>query len=93
MYISYMSTEMSVTEARPELAELINRACCAGETTYLTKHGRRTAAVVSAEKAQLLENLEELVDGEEVRKVLESLADGTETRVPFRRRTARSRNG
>ena len=88
MYIMYMSREMSVTDARPELAEITNRAAYGGETTYLTKHGRRTAAVVPAHSAQLLEDLEELVDGEQVREVLDALAAGTETRVPFRRRTA-----
>lgn len=89
MYILYMNSEMSVTEARPELAEITNRAAYAGETTYLTKHGRRTAAVVSAAGAQLLEDLEELVDGEQVREVLAALSEGTETSVPFRRRTQR----
>jgi hypothetical protein len=45
--------------------------------------------VVSAADAQLLEDLEDLVDGEQVREVLTALSEGTETRVPFRHRTLR----
>jgi prevent-host-death family protein len=89
MYILYMSIEMNMTDARRELPDITNRAEYVGETTYLTKHGRRTAAVVPAASAELLEDLENLIDGEQVRQVLEALADGAEKTVPYRRRTAR----
>ena len=88
MYIWYMSTEMTVSDARPELAEITNRAAYAGETTYLTKHGKRTAAVVPAASAQLLEDLEDLIDHQAVQEALAAFADGEAT-VPFRRRTQR----
>jgi antitoxin (DNA-binding transcriptional repressor) of toxin-antitoxin stability system len=60
-----------------------------GETTYLTKHGRRAAAVVPAAAAELLEQLEDLVDEQAVRRALESLKSGQEESLPFVRRTRR----
>lgn len=35
-----------VSIARRQLAELVQRACQWGETTYLTRHGRPVAAIV-----------------------------------------------
>lgn len=89
LYNLYMSSEMTVSEARRELADVTNRAEYGGETTYITKSGRRSSAVVSAARAQLLDDLEDLIDGEQVREALAALADGTEERVPYRRRTNR----
>lgn len=85
-----MSDEIAISEARADLGPVTNRVCYGGETVYLTKHGRRAAAVVPAAAAELLEQVEDLLDGEAVESVLEALADGTETRVPFTRRTTRS---
>ncbi|MEY8042122.1 type II toxin-antitoxin system prevent-host-death family antitoxin [Saccharopolyspora cebuensis] len=82
-----MSSEMSISEARADLGPVTSRACFGGETTYLTKHGRRAAAVVPAEAAELLEDLEDLVDGEAVREALEARRAGTNEPVPFTRRT------
>ncbi|MGH3468543.1 MAG: type II toxin-antitoxin system prevent-host-death family antitoxin [Thermocrispum sp.] len=78
---------MSVSEARAELGPVTNRVAYGGETVYLTKHGRRAAAVVPAAAAELLEQIVDLLDGEAVEATLAALAAGTETRVPFARRT------
>lgn len=51
--------EMSASQARADFAELIRRAEARGETTYITHHGRRVAAVVPPEAAEALERLEE----------------------------------
>lgn len=75
-----MSSELPVTQARDQISQITNRAEYAGETTYLTKHGRRTSAVVSAEAAQLLEDLEDLVDIQAVEEVRARLDAGTEGR-------------
>ncbi|MGI8313407.1 hypothetical protein [Saccharopolyspora hattusasensis] len=80
---------MTVSEARAELGPVTSRAEFAGETTYLTKHGHRAAAVVPAAAAELLEDLEELVDGEAVREALARMRTGANERVPFVRRTRR----
>jgi DNA-binding transcriptional LysR family regulator len=62
------------------LGELAARADYGGETLYLTRHGRRTAAVVSASAAELLEQLEDLLDAHAVAEVQARLAAGTEGR-------------
>lgn len=79
--------EMSVSDARADLREVTNRAEYTGATTYLTKHGHRAAAVVPAESAQLLEEIEELVDTEAVRQALAEHEAGANDRVPYTRRT------
>jgi prevent-host-death family protein len=72
--------ELTMTEARARIGPLTSQAEFGGQTVYLTKNGRRAAAIVPASAAQLLEEMENLVDVEEVGKVLERLDDGTETR-------------
>jgi len=83
----YMSIELSLTEARAQLPEITNRAEYAGETVYVTKHGRRTSAVVPAAAAQLLEDLEDLMDIEAVREALLDLDLGRDQPDPFVRRS------
>lgn len=41
-------TEVAVSEARPRLAELVDEAA-GGQVIYLTRHGRRVAAIVPAD--------------------------------------------
>lgn len=91
LYNKYMDQEMSVSEARAELGPVTNRVEYGGQHVYLTKHGHRAAAVVPAASAELLEELEDLLDGEAVEAVLGALAEGSEGRVPFTRRTPRER--
>ena len=88
-YILYMNGDMSVSQARADLGAVTSRAEYGGETTYLTKHGHRAAAVVPAAAAELLEQLEDLVDEQAVRRALASLKSGREERLPFVRRTRR----
>ncbi|MQA76279.1 MAG: hypothetical protein GEU88_18435 [Solirubrobacterales bacterium] len=40
-------SDMSVSEARAEISDVVARAEYAGETVYLTKHGRRAGAVAA----------------------------------------------
>lgn len=69
-----------MTAARSSLGDLAARAEYGGETVYLTRHGRRTAAVVSAATAELLEQLEDLLDATAVAEVQARLDAGTEGR-------------
>jgi len=80
MYILRMSGDVALTDARSSLGELAARAEYGRETVYLTKHGRRVAAVVSAEVAELLEQLEDLLDVQAVAEVQARLTAGTEGR-------------
>jgi len=75
-----MSMDVAMTDARSSLGDLAARAEYGGETVYLTRHGRRAAAVVSARTAELLEQLEDLLDATAVAEVQARLSAGTEDR-------------
>jgi len=65
MYINAMNapTEISITQARSELAEVIDRARMNHEPVYLMRHGQRVAAIVdSSDLARLLELAEDMND-------------------------------
>ncbi len=75
-----MSVDVALTEARSRLGELAARVEYGGETVYLTRHGRRAAAVVSAPTAELIERVEDLLDVNAALEVLARLEAGTEGR-------------
>ncbi|WP_375742922.1 type II toxin-antitoxin system Phd/YefM family antitoxin [Corallococcus interemptor] len=54
--------EVSITEARDDLAELLNRAAYGKERLVLTRHGKRLVAVIPFEDLQALEALEDRRD-------------------------------
>ncbi|MEU0303459.1 type II toxin-antitoxin system Phd/YefM family antitoxin [Streptomyces sp. NPDC006175] len=54
-----MAYEIPVTQARAELAELINRVVYGGERVVVTRHGKPLVALVSAADLQRLESDEE----------------------------------
>ncbi|HVV14014.1 type II toxin-antitoxin system prevent-host-death family antitoxin [Amycolatopsis sp.] len=78
---------MSISAARESLGPVTSRVEYGGETVYLTKHGRRAAAVVPAAAAELLEQLEDVFDLEATRAALDALASGEAAPEPFVRRT------
>ncbi len=51
-----MGEQIPVTQARAELAELVNRVAYAGERIELTRHGKLVAALVSAADYERLQN-------------------------------------
>jgi prevent-host-death family protein len=51
--------DLPITDAREHLAEVVNEAAYGGTVTYLTRRGRRLAAVVPIEAAEALERLED----------------------------------
>lgn len=53
-----MAYEIPVTQARAELAELINRVVYGGERVVVTRHGKPLVALVSAVDLQRLESEE-----------------------------------
>ena len=63
---------VSVSKARQQLAELVNRAAYRQERTVLGRHGKKVAAIVSAEDLELLEALEDAAD---LKAIAEALAD------------------
>ncbi|QTZ95460.1 type II toxin-antitoxin system Phd/YefM family antitoxin [Streptomyces auratus] len=52
-----MAYEIPVTQARAELADLINRVVYGSERVVVTRHGKPLVALVSAADLQLLEEL------------------------------------
>ncbi len=63
---------MSISEARQQLAELVNRAAYGRERIALGRRGKKVAAIVSADDLELLEALEDAAD---LRAIAQALAD------------------
>jgi prevent-host-death family protein len=53
------AAELPVTSARDRLAEVVNQAAYGGEITYLTRRGKRLAAVVPLDVAESAEAAED----------------------------------
>ncbi|GAA3800580.1 type II toxin-antitoxin system Phd/YefM family antitoxin [Streptomyces phyllanthi] len=60
--LDVMAYEIPVTQARAELADLINRVVYGGERVVVTRHGKPLVALVSAAD---LEQLEKAAEAEE----------------------------
>ncbi|TFE50029.1 type II toxin-antitoxin system Phd/YefM family antitoxin [Streptomyces sp. ICN441] len=58
-----MAYEIPVTQARAELADLINRVVYGGERVVVTRHGKPLVALVSAADLERLESAEHAVEG------------------------------
>lgn len=68
---------LPITEARDRLAEVVNEAAYTGQVTYLTRRGRRLAAIVSVQAAEAAERWEDERLG---RMADDALAEMTRTR-------------
>lgn len=84
MYVSYAMYEtneddrgihVSVSHARDEFAELVNRAAYQHDRVLISRRGRPVAAIVPIEDVEALEELEDEYDR---RAVAEALAEGGE---------------
>ncbi|MFD3333602.1 type II toxin-antitoxin system Phd/YefM family antitoxin [Streptomyces sp. NPDC058700] len=64
-----MTYEIPVTQARAELADLINRVVYGGERVVVTRHGKPLVALVSAADLEELEAAEKPVDEQVVSSV------------------------
>lgn len=64
---------LSITEARGQLADVVNEAAYAGTVTYLTRHGRRLAAIVPVEAAEALERAEDAYLSQLAREALDEM--------------------
>ncbi len=73
----------SVSEARRDFADLVNRVSHGGQRIVLTKNSRRAAAIVSAEDLDLLESLEDAIDVREARKALRRMKERGEKPIPW----------
>ncbi|MHC3474947.1 type II toxin-antitoxin system Phd/YefM family antitoxin [Streptomyces sp. 7R007] len=64
-----MAYEIPVTQARAELADLINRVVYGGERVVVTRHGKPLVALVSASDLQRLDELDRLAEEQVVSSV------------------------
>jgi prevent-host-death family protein len=64
-----MTHDVPVTQARAQLAELINRVVYGGEQVVLTRHGKPLVGLVSAADLQRLRELDERTDDEVISTV------------------------
>ncbi|MFJ4923064.1 type II toxin-antitoxin system Phd/YefM family antitoxin [Streptomyces sp. NPDC088725] len=78
-----MAYEIPVTQARAELADLINRVVYGGERVVVTRHGKPLVALVSAAD---LERLEKEQEAEEERVISSVSAIGSLSSAPGERR-------
>lgn len=76
-------TEMSVSEARARLADVVDLARVEHDPVYLTRRGHRVAAVVAADDLErLIAAAEDLADIEAARAARAELAAGAST-IPW----------
>ncbi|MBT2505712.1 type II toxin-antitoxin system Phd/YefM family antitoxin [Streptomyces sp. ISL-98] len=66
-----MAYEIPVTQARAELAELINRVVYGGERVVVTRHGKPLVALVSAADLERLEGEQEVAEDPVISSVSE----------------------
>lgn len=75
--------EITVSEARARLADVVDTARVEHEPVYLTRHGKRVAAVIDADALDaLIAAAEDLADIEAARAAREELAAGA-VRIPW----------
>ncbi|MFE4955209.1 type II toxin-antitoxin system Phd/YefM family antitoxin [Streptomyces sp. NPDC056653] len=80
-----MAYEIPVTQARAELAELINRVVYGGERVVVTRHGKPLVALVSAADLERLEKEEAAAEDQVISSVssIGSAASATGERRRF----------
>lgn len=76
-----MAANVSISEARDGLAELVNRVAYAHERVRLVRRGRELAAVVPIDDIELLEALEDELDLDAARAALADPANAG--RIPW----------
>jgi prevent-host-death family protein len=81
--------EVSVTDARSNLAELID-AVRDGEFVYLVRHGERVAALMPADIAEHYEQIEDDYWARRADDARQAIADGKEDTVPWQQYLAGS---
>jgi antitoxin Phd len=75
--------EVTVSEARARLADVVDQARVHHDPVYLTRRGRRVAAVIDADDLQrLIEAAEDLADIEAARAARAEMTEGQDA-IPW----------
>lgn len=73
-----------MSEARARLADVVDEARVAHDPVFLTRRGRRVAAVIDAEQLeQLLEDAEDLADIQAAAEARAEMVDTGEAAIPW----------
>jgi prevent-host-death family protein len=86
MYGTYMSAAeiLNVTDARNQLAAIIDRARSEHEPVYLTRRGHRVAAVIDADDLdRILELAQDMADLRAAERARAEMRESGETPVPW----------
>jgi len=67
-----MADTLNSTDARENMAEVLNRVAYAKDRVRITRRGKEVAAVVPIEDLELIERLEDEID---IREAIKALAD------------------
>jgi prevent-host-death family protein len=82
-------SEMTVTEARARLADVVDEARVAHDPVFLTRRGRRVAAVIDAEDLErLVEAAEDLADIRAATAARAEMAETGEGPIPWKQAKA-----
>ena len=77
-------SELTVSEARARLADVVDEARVGHDPVFLTRRGRRVAAVVDADQLeQLIEAAEDLADIRQAAEARAELAEPGQAPVPW----------
>lgn len=75
---------MTVTEARARLADVVDEARVGHDPVFLTRRGRRVAAVIDADDLErLLESAEDLVDIKAAQNARDEMLETGEAAIPW----------
>ncbi len=75
--------KMSTTAARKDFSTVVNRAAFGKERVLLTRRGKGLVAVVPVEDLDLLEQLEDSLDGETATKALRQFKRSGKSSIPW----------
>ena len=81
LYDRYMTEpvrDLTISEFREHLADVVSRAAYAGRITYVTRRGQRLAAIVPVEIAEAIERAEDAEDVAAAREALARIDAGDE---------------
>lgn len=77
-------SEISVTEARARLADVVDQARVRHDPVFLTRRGHRVAAIIDADDLdRLLAAAEDLSDGEAARRARAEMAETGQEPIPW----------
>lgn len=77
-------SEMTVSEARARLADVVDEARVGHDPVFLTRRGRRVAAVIDADDLErLLASAENLADIEAAQHARDDMSESGEAAIPW----------